>query len=91
MSLLTRDKGPDVGPHDKDLPKEFMWLADAPLFIDERRVDAFYDAVFRPDYGETTRTLERGRLGVAPATGVVSSAGELRVRLHDFYGGGGAR
>jgi hypothetical protein len=34
-----------------------MWLADAPLFIDEHRVDAFYDAVFRPDYGETTVTL----------------------------------
>jgi hypothetical protein len=35
-----------------------MWLADAPMFLDEHRVDAFYDAVFRPDFGETTRTLQ---------------------------------
>jgi hypothetical protein len=39
------------------LPEELLWLADAPLFIDEQRVDAFYDAVFRPDYGETSLTL----------------------------------
>lgn len=49
---------PKVGPRDTELPPELMWLADAPMFIDERRVDAFYDAVFRPDYGETTRTLQ---------------------------------
>jgi hypothetical protein len=37
------------------------------------------------------RERERGRLGLAPATGVISGAGELRVRQHDFYGGGSAR
>ncbi len=42
----------------KNLPAQLLWLADVPLFIDERRVEAFYDAVFRPDYGETTRTLQ---------------------------------
>jgi hypothetical protein len=44
-------------PH-VEVPEELLWLADAPLFIDERRVDAFYDAVFRPDYGETSLTLQ---------------------------------
>lgn len=62
MGLLSWLKGekpnPEVGPRDTELPAELMWLADAPMFIDERRVDAFYDAIFRPDYGETTRTLQ---------------------------------
>jgi hypothetical protein len=49
---------PDLGPRETKLPDELLWLADAPLFIDERRIDAFYDAVFRPDYGEITRTLQ---------------------------------
>jgi hypothetical protein len=62
VSIFTRSKkkepSPNVGPRDTQLPQELLWLADAPMFIDERRVDAFYDAVFRPDYGETTRTLQ---------------------------------
>src|SRR5438046_1788721 len=39
------------------LPQQLAWLADAPMFIDGARVDAFYDAIFRPDYGEISRTL----------------------------------
>jgi hypothetical protein len=61
VGILGRKKGnetPVIGPRDTNLPEELLWLADAPMFIDERRVDAFYDAVFRPDYGETTRTLQ---------------------------------
>lgn len=51
--------GPNVGPQGSSLPEELMWLADAPLFIDDLRVDAFYDAIFRPDYGETSLTLQK--------------------------------
>jgi len=40
-----------------DLPSELLWLLDAPLFIDDTQVDAFYDAVLRPDYEETATTL----------------------------------
>jgi hypothetical protein len=62
MGLLDRVKGRgtnlNVGPRSSSLPTELMWLADAPLFIDETRVDAFYDAVFRPDYGQTSLTLQ---------------------------------
>lgn len=43
----------------KDLPKELLWLADAPLFIDEKQVDAFYDAVLQPDYEEIGRSFAR--------------------------------
>ena len=30
---------------DVQLPVELLWLLDAPMFIDEKQVDAFYDAV----------------------------------------------
>lgn len=53
-----RDSDPKVASHFEEVPEELLWLADAPLFIDEPRVDAFYDAVFRPDYGETSLTLQ---------------------------------
>lgn len=39
------------------LPRELLWLLDAPLFIDAKQVDAFYDAVLRPDYEGTSVTL----------------------------------
>jgi len=39
------------------LPEELLWLLDAPLFIDDQQVDAFYDAVMRPDYEGTSLTL----------------------------------
>ena len=32
-----------------DSLKELLWLGDAPLFIDEARVEAFYDAILRPE------------------------------------------
>ena len=46
----------------KELPHELQWLLDAPLFIDTIQVDAFYDAVLRPDYAGDTVVL----LGPAP-------------------------
>jgi hypothetical protein len=39
------------------LPQELLWLLDAPMFIDEQQVEAFYDAVLRPDYEGTSLTL----------------------------------
>lgn len=39
------------------LPPELLWLLDAPLFIDAKQVDAFYNAVLRPDYEGTSITL----------------------------------
>lgn len=42
---------------DDQLPIELLWLLDAPMFIDEKQVDAFYDAVVRPDYEGTSLTL----------------------------------
>lgn len=39
------------------LPKELLWLIDAPLFIDERQVNALYDATVRPDYEDVQITI----------------------------------
>jgi hypothetical protein len=41
----------------KTLPHELQWLLDAPLFIDALQVEAFYDAVLRPDYAGDTVVL----------------------------------
>jgi hypothetical protein len=41
----------------KTLPYELQWLLDAPLFIDALQVEAFYDAVLRPDYAGDTVVL----------------------------------
>jgi hypothetical protein len=41
----------------KTLPSELQWLLDAPLFIDSVQVEAFYDAVLRPDYERDTLVL----------------------------------
>lgn len=40
-----------------ELPEQLLWLLDAPLFIDESQVNAFYDAVLRPDYERASITL----------------------------------
>ncbi len=66
MRLFTKHKStpPELTPAAvppkeaaTELPKELLWLLDAPLFIDEPQVEALYDAVLRPDYEETTATL----------------------------------
>jgi hypothetical protein len=46
-------------PPKLDLPPELLWLLDAPMFIDEKQVDAFYDAVVRPDYEGSSLTLSK--------------------------------
>ena len=48
---------PDQTNQQLSLPSELLWLLDAPLFIDAKQVDAFYDAVLRPDYEGTSITL----------------------------------
>jgi hypothetical protein len=40
------------------LPDEIVWLSDAPLFIDTKQVERFYDAVVRPSAKEGVRRLE---------------------------------
>lgn len=42
------------------LPAELLWLLDAPLFIDSKQVEAFYDAILRPDYEDTSVTMFGG-------------------------------
>ena len=57
VPLDTRNDALPVEPRKTELPGEILWLLDAPMFIDERQVDAFYDAVVRPDYEGTSLTL----------------------------------
>jgi hypothetical protein len=40
-----------------ELPSSIGWLLDAPLFIDDKQVEALYDAVLRPDFEGTSVTL----------------------------------
>ena len=63
----------DNTPTVTELPSAFVWLADAPLFIDTEQVYSFYDAVVRPEAEEDRTTLEiteqnidqiRGKLGL---------------------------
>jgi hypothetical protein len=75
---------------DNQLPDELLWLLDAPMFIDEKQVDAFYDAVVRPDYEGTSVTLSetitrettfRGgaRLGALLPWWLVKAEGEVEL------------
>jgi hypothetical protein len=42
------------------IPKELLWLLDAPLFIDEVQIEAFYDAILRPELDATVLELSSG-------------------------------
>ena len=58
--LFHRSTPARTNPHDPqpfELPSQLLWLLDSPLFIDAKQVDAFYDAVLRPDYEGTSVTL----------------------------------
>ena len=65
---LTPPEPGDVVPENQapppgeiiNLPTQFLWLADAPLFIDNVQVESFYDAILRPDYELSSLTLENG-------------------------------
>lgn len=58
LLVLSRRGGvtplPDTSGSAPELPQWFLWLADAPMFIDERLVSSFYDAILRPDYRTTS-------------------------------------
>lgn len=45
------------------------WLVDAPMFIDERQVDRFYDAIAKPQYIEESYSHETTRKQVAKLSG----------------------
>ncbi len=55
---------PTVPEPEEELPSWFYWFADAPMFMDDRLVSSFYDAVLRPGYRTTTISAElrHGRL-----------------------------
>ena len=72
------------------LPNAFVWLADAPLFINTEQVYRFYDAVVRPEAKEGPTTLEiteqnidhiRGKLGLEASV----SMSELGVLLTSVF------
>ncbi len=55
-----------------------FWLADAPLFVDERLVERFFDAVVRPKYehvGETDQRSDETEDKILAALGLKGSAG----------------
>jgi hypothetical protein len=64
LSLVRRKKTTvtdvaQIGLDQLELPSALNWLNDAPLFIDERNLARFYDAVVRPPYKESgPRTIK---------------------------------
>src|ERR1700742_2043053 len=79
------------------LPAELLWLLDAPLFIDDKQVDAFFAAVLRPDYeltsiarsdSITNQSSVGGQMSIGAAlpwfgkAGIQGSAGYTRTREH---------
>lgn len=65
------------------LPAELFWLADAPLFIDRRQIEAFYDAVVRPTF-KTSKLIDTAGEDIK-----VSVAGktttEVKVSFSSFW------
>lgn len=57
---VLRQNGTPPEEQLEHLPAELLWLLDAPLFIDSKQVEAFYDAILRPDYEQTSTTLFGG-------------------------------
>ncbi len=62
MSLFHRHREPPPPPArpEQQIPKELLWLLDAPLFIDEVLIEAFYDAILRPELDATALQLSSG-------------------------------
>lgn len=56
MGLMDRLRN-ENGSEEQKLPEQILWLNDAPLFIDEKQVEALYDAVLQPDYEEISRNF----------------------------------
>ena len=51
------DRKDEKKAEERKLPDEILWLNDAPLFIDEKQVEAFYDAILQPDFEEISRNF----------------------------------
>jgi hypothetical protein len=62
MRLFHRhqEPSPAPAPPEQQIPKELLWLLDAPLFIDEVLIEAFYDAILRPELDATALELSNG-------------------------------
>jgi hypothetical protein len=66
-----------------------LWLADAPLFIDEKLVDRFYDAIVQPQGEQMSTTLEvseekTNKLSATLELGVKVSPSSLLTSLSHF-------
>lgn len=59
------------------LPRQLVWLADAPLFIDSDHVGRFYDAVARPESRQGAINLEISEENVAAIQGKLNIEGSL--------------
>jgi len=59
MNLLRRRQERSTDKSEQQVPKELLWLLDAPLFIDEVQIEAFYDAILRPELDQTALQLSR--------------------------------
>jgi hypothetical protein len=74
------------------VPKELLWLLDAPLFIDEVQVEALYDAMLRPELDQTAVALSRsadkqigGALGgIVPGFGISASASSSKGETSNY-------
>ena len=61
------------------LPRQLVWLADAPLFIDSDHVGRFYDAVARPESRQGAINLEVSQENVAAIQGKLNIESLLAV------------
>lgn len=87
---MTSTSNPET-PARPELPKELLWLSDAPLFIDAAQVSSFYDAVVAPIFRKVKVIDTRGkevRLGVAGkvVSEVKMTLGQLLALLAPFFG-----
>jgi len=62
--------------------KSLWWLADSPLFIDEKLVAGFYDALVRPEFELQGKTI--GEINEKTNTLLVGAGGEAELGLPSF-------
>lgn len=75
--------------HPSDAFRSLIWLDDAPLFIDARQVERFYDAVVQPPYAKTSREIvitkqSAGKVAAKLGLGVSASPGKIASFLNAF-------
>ena len=64
--------------------RDLFWIADAPLFIDERLVGRFYDAVVRPKFEHVSSDSAEEELTEQNLAGKLGISGELGLSLPEF-------